>query len=212
MAPSQLRLRHHAALAFGSVAIFAATAWLRPGETSADHLSIATAYACLLYMAAALSVGPLKVRQMATPPLNNYLRRDIGIWSGIAGLVHFFVGVDQTMNQAYLARYVDTGAGLVSPELGRQLFTWGTIAGMVVAVLVVLLLSLSNDRVLRRLGPKRWKRWQRSAYWAFGLTVVHGAAFQLLEIRNVVLVALLVVVALLAVGLQLLGFVSRRRM
>lgn len=213
MAPSQFRgrLQHHTALALACVAVYAVTVWLSPGESTADQVSIATAYACLLFMAAALSTGPLTVLQNGTAPLNNYLRRDIGIWSGLTGLVHFFAGVEQSMTPAYLARYVETTDGMVSAELGRQLFTWGSLAGLVVAVLVVLLLGLSNDWVLRRLGTKWWKRLQRSAYWAFAFTIGHGLAFQFLESRHRVLIAVLVGVVLVAAGLQLSGAAARRR-
>ncbi len=205
MAPSQFsqRVKHHLVLVLGCLGIFAAMVWLRPGESRLDQLSIATAYTCLLYMGAALAVGPLIVRRTGTAPLNIYLRRDIGIWSALTGLVHFFVGVDQSMSPAYLGRYVETTEGLVSPELGRQLFAWGSIAGLVVALLVLLLLGLSNDRMLRRLGAKRWKRLQRSAYWAFAFTIAHGLAFQILEYRHGTLIGVLLAVAAVVVYLQL---------
>jgi sulfoxide reductase heme-binding subunit YedZ len=162
-------------------------------------------------MAAALSIGPLTVRRTGAAPLNNYLRRDIGIWSGLTGLVHFFAGVDQSMKPVYLARYVETTGGMVSAELGRQLFTWGSLAGLVVFLLVLLLLGLSSDRALRRLGAKWWKRLQRSAYWAFAFTVGHGLAFQLLESRNSFLISVLVGVVLIVLGLQYSGNAAYRR-
>ena len=48
-------------------------------------------------------------------------------------------------------------------------------------ILFLMLLLLSNDRSLRRLGPKWWKRLQRSSYVAIALTFYHGFAFQYLE-------------------------------
>jgi DMSO/TMAO reductase YedYZ heme-binding membrane subunit len=46
-----------------------------------------------------------------------------------------------------------------------------------------LLLALSNNRALRRLGAERWKRWQRKAVWVFALTAAHGVVFQFVEAR-----------------------------
>lgn len=213
MAPSprRRRLRHHAWLAAGGVGAWAITAWLGPSESLSHQLSFATAWVCLVYLAFALSIGPLSVRRTGSAPLNNYLRRDVGIWAAAAGLAHCFLGVSQSMNQVYLARYVTATGGLVSPEVAQQLFTWGSITGLVVAVIILIPLCLSSDRMLRLAGPKWWKRLQRSAYWAFGITVVHALAFQALESRHSALILLLLGAALLVVGLQSLGIITRRR-
>jgi hypothetical protein len=57
------------------------------------RLSMATAYAGLLYLAAALIIGPINVLRGAPNPLSINLRRDIGIVAGILALVHTIVGL-----------------------------------------------------------------------------------------------------------------------
>jgi sulfoxide reductase heme-binding subunit YedZ len=53
--------------------------------------------------------------------------------------------------------------------------------GLATAMVLLLLLLISNDISLRKLGIKRWKALQRFSYLAFALTMAHGAAYQLVE-------------------------------
>lgn len=203
--PLRRRLVHHAALATGSVLVGAVAAGLDTSQGWSSQLSFATAWICLVYMAVALVIGPVTARRRGSAPLNNYLRRDVGIWCALTGLAHFFLGVDQSMNPVYLARYVTTDQGLVAPEVAQQFFTWGSIAGLVVAVIILVPLCISSDFMLRRLGPVWWKRLQRTAVWAFGFTIAHGLAFQLLESRSAAWIALLVGLSLAVIALRLSG-------
>jgi DMSO/TMAO reductase YedYZ heme-binding membrane subunit len=59
--------------------------------------------------------------------------------------------------------------------------------------------------VRRWLGPKWWKRLQRSSYTAFFLFVLHGFAFQALELRAWPLVGTLVAVTVAVLWLQICG-------
>jgi len=212
MAPiSTTRWQHHALLAVGSVLVFGLTAVFLGAESTADQLSFATAYLCLFYLAAALLIGPVQSGRGGQVLLNNYLRRDVGIWAALTGLVHFIVATDLSMSQTYMADYVAIDAGNFPAQLRMQFFTWGTIAGLLIAVLLILLLVLSNDRVLRRLGSKWWKRLQRSAYFAFALTVAHGLAFQALESRSAFLIIVLALTTAVVIALQLRGAAAYRR-
>jgi methionine sulfoxide reductase heme-binding subunit len=58
-------------------------------------------------------------------------------------------------------------------------FGLANYTGLGAAVLFLILLALSNDFSLRALGVRSWKSAQRWRYLAFGLTVVHGVAYQL---------------------------------
>ncbi|MDH3282042.1 MAG: hypothetical protein OEQ18_13070, partial [Gammaproteobacteria bacterium] len=84
-------------------------------------------------------------------------------------------------------------------------YSAGTIVGFLVGVVFIVLLGLSNDWSLRRLGRRKWKRMQRLAYVAFGLIVVHGFAFQLIESRRILLTALLLIAAGFVLTAQLTG-------
>ena len=86
-----------------------------------------------------------------------------------------------------------------------DLFGLTNYVGLVATALVVLLLALSNDRSLRRLGVKRWKAWQRSSYVLCALTVGHGAVYQLVEKRQTAVVLLFVLVVAGIASVQLLA-------
>ena len=75
----------------------------------------------------------------------------------------------------------------------------------------MLLLALSNDASLRRLGTARWKSLQRWNYVAFVLLILHAAIYQLLESRTLPYVAAVAVAALLVTLLQVAGFKRKRR-
>lgn len=171
-----------------------------------DGISLATAYLCLVFMAVALSVGPLRAVRSRPLVLNIYLRRDVGIWAALVGLVHLFVATELSMSQDYMAAYVNLSTSGLSGEMRAGLFSWGSIAGFIVGLLVLLLLVLSNNWIMRTMGSKWWKRLQRCAYVAFILTVIHGFAFQALEARNILLIGAVAAVFFGVLIAQLSGF------
>lgn len=175
-----------------------------------DVLSIASAYLCLLLLATALSLGPLQAVLLGTRSTNNYVRRDIGIWAASTGMVHLIVATKLAMTTTYIDTYVALSLDGLSEHVRTTLFLWGSITAYAIGILLILLFVLSNDRILKWLGVKWWKRLQRSAYLAFILTIIHGFIFQLLESRNLVLVSLLLIVFLLVLIMQSIGFIAVR--
>jgi len=170
-----------------------------------DRLSIVSAYVCLILYAWTLVTGPIRVLRKRPPQLNLYLRRDIGIWAAISGLLHLLIGTDVAMSPVYLGKFVTGPDGFADAEMRSGLFSWGSVTGFAAGLIFLLLLALSNDYVLRWLGPKWWKRLQRSSYTAFFLFVLHGYAFQALELRAWPLVATLVAVTVAVSWLQIRG-------
>lgn len=208
---SRRRWRHHGALAAVSLLMTGLVTVIGSGDTLLDDVSLATAYICLILMAVALSLGPLRARRSDPPVLNNYLRRDIGIWSGLAGLVHLFVATELSMSQPYMEAYVNLSANGLADTMRMYLFSWGSIAGFLIGVLVLLLLVLSNNQIMNFLGATWWKRLQRFAYPAFVLTVLHGFAFQALEARNMLLVGFVCVVLIGVLILQISGYRAQKK-
>jgi DMSO/TMAO reductase YedYZ heme-binding membrane subunit len=49
--------------------------------------------------------------------------------------------------------------------------------------MLVVLAGISSDWALGRLGARRWKAVQRTAYVVAGLTLAHGLVYQALEKR-----------------------------
>ncbi len=205
------RLRNHLGLAAVSGAALGAAALLGGEMAAADNLSIVSAYLCLLFFSAALLIGPVRVWRGGAPLLNTHLRRDIGIWGGLTGLVHFFLANVLAMNYEYLGLFVENATVPPSAEVRDQLYLWGTLLGYVVAVLILILLALSSDRVLRMVGTRWWKRLQRLSYVVFMATVLHAFAFQVLETRPPLWILVISAVALVVIGMQLTGLAKVKR-
>jgi sulfoxide reductase heme-binding subunit YedZ len=199
------RIRRHIGLALASAALTAAVFYLVQSEHALVRLSMATAYAGLALLGAALATGPWNVLRGRPNPVSTDLRRDIGIWAGILGLVHVAAGLQVHMSG-------DMWQYFFYPPAPRRLvvrldpFGLANYSGIGVTLILAVLLALSNDRSLRWLGARRWKLTHRSAYVGFVLVVGHGALYQVLEKRSLPFVALFAALAVAVTALQLAGF------
>lgn len=205
------RLRNHLSLAGASALSLGIAAWLGGSNGAADNLSIISAYLCLLFICAALLIGPSRIWRGGAPILNIHLRRDIGIWAGLMGLLHFFLANVLAMNFEYQALFVENAVGPPSAAVRDQLYLWGIILGYVVAVLVLILMALSSDKVLRMVGARWWKRLQRLSYFAFAATVVHAFAFQILETRPPLWIVLVSAATVTVISMQVIAFCKVKR-
>jgi sulfoxide reductase heme-binding subunit YedZ len=174
------------------------------------RLSMATAYAGLLYLAAALVIGPINVLRGAPNPLSINLRRDIGIVAGMLALAHTIVGLFVHLRgdpiQYFFYR---TRAGIG----GLRYDLWGAAndIGLFATMIILVLLTLSNNLSMRTMGGATWKRIQRWSYVGAILVVVHGLLYQAVEKRTPLLVATVLIVAAAVTMVQLLGFRRRRK-
>lgn len=172
-----------------------------------------TAYSSLVFLAATLIVGPIRVLQGRHSPANTLLRRDIGIWAGGLALIHVAAGLTVHF-RGDMWKYLFSRLPSVSDPLPLRMDAFGlaTYTGIVSALVLVLLLGLSNNSSLRHLGTRRWKALQRLNYGAFGLVVIHGVVFQLLESRTLPWIATFGCVVLGVAILQATGFRRRRQL
>jgi sulfoxide reductase heme-binding subunit YedZ len=205
-------LHHHLALALVSAVLLFAV-YLYVGRTSDDAVfiwSMATAYASMVLLVATLLTGPVNVLRGRRNPVSTDIRRDIGIWAALLGLVHVVVGLQVHFRGKmwfYFVREVEKTNELV---LRADLFGFANYTGLLATLLLVLLLALSNDVSLRILKATRWKSLQRWNYALFMLVVIHGIAYQVIETRGPSYVLLLAVLVVLTVVLQLAGYRERR--
>jgi sulfoxide reductase heme-binding subunit YedZ len=161
-----------------------------------------SAYAAMLFLAATLWLGPWNVLRRSANPVSFDLRRDLGIWSGILALLHTAVGLTVHLRGRmwmYFFKHLHPLA-IQNNEFGAANFI-----GLASALLFLLLLAISNDLSLRRLGKVRWKSLQRWTYAAAILAVAHGILFQLVEKRRLPWVLLFAAITAIATGIQLLG-------
>ena len=116
---------------------------------------------------------------VANSSVSNFdLRRDLGIWAGMLALVHTGIGLNVHLRGKMWLYFVDTHY-----QLRRDAFGFGNYTGAVAAIVFLLLLALSNDLSLRKLGIDRWKSLQRWAYAGIALTAAHAIAYQHVEKR-----------------------------
>ena len=199
------RIARHAGLALAGAALTAGIFYLVPSPNSLVRLSMASAYAGLAFLSITLATGPWNVLRKRPNPVSTDLRRDIGIWAGILGLVHVVVGLQVHMGG-------DMWQYFFYPPAPRRLrarfdaFGLANYSGLALTLILAVLLSLSNDRSLRWLGAKRWKLAHRSAYIAFLLVVGHGALYQIMEKRHLAFVGLFVALAVAVTIFQVAGF------
>lgn len=175
-------------------------------------LSMATAYASLFFLGATLLLGPARVLRGKHSPANTYLRRDLGIWAGILALAHTAVGLTVHFPGRMWRYFFDQPPSFsAAPHLRLDAFGAANHTGLASALVLILLLALSNDRSLRALGTSRWKGLQRWNYLAFALMAVHGGVYQALQSRAAPGVGVFVVVLATVVAAQLAGFTATRR-
>ena len=206
------RVLRHASLAAGAVGTTLAVAAARGDTAIIAQLSLGTAYASLIYLALALTIGPMHLLRNRPNPISGWVRRDIGIWAGVLAVVHTILGL-QVHLKGNIARYFffpDSADRLV--PVRYDLFGIANYTGLVATLVFLLLLALSNNLSLRRLGPRRWKALQRWAYAGAVLVLVHGLLYQYLERRTLAFAAVFLLIVLAAATVQGLGIRARRRM
>jgi sulfoxide reductase heme-binding subunit YedZ len=85
------------------------------------------------------------------------------------------------------------------------------LIGLAAILIAALLLALSNDWSLRRLGSQRWKALQRLNYVLLGLSVLHAVLFLREESRGFAYLILILTVFGIVTATQAAG-IWRRRM
>lgn len=179
-------LRHYLPLAICTVVSLAGGVALLTPPSLTVRLTIASAYLALVLLVATLLVSPLTMLWGRRTSPSSDLRRDLGIWAGAVSLAHVGLGL--------WARFGE-GAYDINGLAGSLIVFGATLFGVAAAELVVVLLALSNDTMLRRLGLPRWKKLQRLARWLPALVSAHGAFWLVLAGRDLALVAALVTFA-----------------
>lgn len=200
-------LRHHVPLAAASAAgVLLVLLLLRDDEHVVQRWSMATAYVGLVLLAATLTPGAWAGLRGRRYPTSTDLRRDVGVWAGLLSVAHFALGWNVHMRHRW-QYFLAERAG--EPRLLPRLDAFGLAnwAGLAATLVAVLLLALSNDRSLRRLGRRRWKRLQTWNVALFVLVVAHGALYQWIERRSIGWVA---AAALLVAATGALRLAARR--
>lgn len=204
-------VRHHLPLAL----LCLASGWLlyatRPYTDVITKLSFATAYPALFLLCLTLAFGPFKQLMGQRLATSHDLRRDIGIWAGILGLLHTGLGQFVHLRGRPWLYYIheDWQAKGYAQPLRTDLFGFNNDTGLLAALLLLMLAATSNDASLRRLGTPGWKKLQRWNYACFALTAAHTFGYQSGGGRGGFLIASIAAVAATLL-LQGIGWQQRR--
>ena len=202
------RIQRHIVL-FAAASLATLLAYLATPPPNLRHrLSMATAYAALAFIAASLALGPWNLLNRRPNPVSFDLRRDVGIWAGALAILHTCIGLTVHLRGRMWMYFFRR---LHPLQLQKTKFGFANYTGLIAALLFLLLIFISNDASLRAFGTRRWKSIQRWAYAAFGLSIVHGILFQLVEHRKLPWVLVFSALTALALLAQLLGVLRARR-
>ena len=181
-----------------------------PSTILLSRLSLALGYISLAFLGGSLFVGPWNVLWGYANPVSTGVRRDLGIWAGILGLVHTVLGLQVHMNGNFWLYFFNPPESPHLLPLRFDPFGFANFAGLGAVCVLLLLLALSNNYSLRRLGVQRWKALQQWNYVCFILTVAHSVAYQYMERRTVLFLALFSGIVLVVGAMQFAGFRKRR--
>ena len=207
----QRLLYHHLPLAVASAASCLLVFALVKGKYLPFRLSMGTAYTGALLLGLTLVLGALKVLRGESSPVSTDWRRDAGIWAALFGLAHVVIGLQVHAPGRMRTYFVYPTEQARSFPLRLDSFGRANHLGLLAGLLLVLLLVLSNDWSLTRLGARRWKALQRWNYAVFGLVLAHGVLYQVLEKRIAGWVITFAVLSALVIMLQVAGFRRRRK-
>jgi sulfoxide reductase heme-binding subunit YedZ len=197
------RIRRHCGLAVAAAFIVAVAYTLIPSPDVRHRLSMASAYSALAFLVVSLCLGPWNVLRSRPNPISFDLRRDVGVWAGLLALFHTGVGLTVHLRGRMWMYFLKR---LHPPVLQSTLFGVANYTGLIAAMLLLLLLLISNDLSLRTLGVRRWKNLQRFSYFAFVFTGAHGVAYQLIEKRRFPWVLVFGLMMLVSITIQASAF------
>ena len=200
------RTRRHLLLGFASAAGSALVYALADDKpTLAFKASMAFGYASLALLALSLVIGPWRVLRGSPNPVSTDLRRDVGIWCALLAVAHVATGLAVHMRGQFWFYFIPPPEKRHAIPIRLDPFGLANHTGLAATILLSLLLAISNDRSLRRLGTRRWKSIQRLNYLAAALVALHGAAYVYMDKRSIGFIALFLILLTIAVALQLAG-------
>ncbi|HKS05496.1 MAG TPA: hypothetical protein VJR92_04210 [Gemmatimonadaceae bacterium] len=177
------RIARHVAIAALSAGCIAIVGEIDGAERLVQRVSMGTAYTGLGLIALSLVIGPANVLRAKPNPVSADVRRDVGIWAAIVSCAHVVFGLQVHIPGRPWEFFVWGRDQLRAIPLRYDAFGGANYLGLGAALVLLLLLALSNDASLRRFGTAKWKQLQRWNYVAFGAIAVHGVVYQVLEKR-----------------------------
>jgi sulfoxide reductase heme-binding subunit YedZ len=209
---SQRMVRHHLPIGLVTLASAFVLYITRSYPDVITRLSFASAYPALILLTATLIIGPMKMLAGDRLAISFDIRRDVGIWAGIAGIFHAIIGqCVHLRGRPWLYYIYENWQQKHFLPVRHDLFGLANYTGLVAALVLLALLATSNDVMLRKLSTPGWKQLQRWNYVCFALTAVHTLTYQTgIETPKLSLVGTAVTTIIITLWLQLVGYNRRR--
>ncbi len=176
------RIITHFLMALLSVAGCGLAFLYAPNSTFNEVLTIGLGYVGLIMLAVTLLIGPLNLYWKRKNPVNIDLRRDTGIWAGIAGVLHVIFSLQISLTADIWGYFFNPDTPRLEPRF--DLFGISNYVGLIATVILVVLLVTSNQLSLRWLKGKRWKLIQRFNYPLVILVLIHTIGYLILNLRE----------------------------
>ena len=174
------------------------------------RLSFSSAWPALVLLAVTLVIGPWRTLRGKAPLLSQDMRRDWGIWAGMAGVFHAVIGQCVHLRGRPWLYYVYEAKDRQPVPLRHDVFGFSNYTGLVSALILVALLATSSDAMMKKLGNSGWKTLQRWNYVCAALAALHTFGYLIgIEAIRPASLAVAAACVLAALGLQLMGW--RRR-
>ncbi len=162
-----------------------------------------TGYVSIFLLALSLVLGSINLLLKRKNSVSTYLRRDIGIFGGVLAVVHsvtgLFVHLRGKMWKYFL---VETDQGY---SINLENFGIANYTGAIAALLIILLIIISNDYSLRKLKASRWKSMQRLSYLMFILVLIHSIFYSIVLDHKSYIFYLYIPVLLVVLIFQFIG-------
>jgi len=172
-------------------------------------ITYTSGYLSIFLLAASLLLGPINLILRRKNPISTYIRRDIGIFGGILGIIHSVVGLFMHFTgKPWLYFVKEVGDNLII-RFGN--FGLANYTGLFGALILILLLIISNDYFLSKLKSVKWKNLQRFTYLMFLLVIAHSIFYRLNANKEDLIIFLYLPMFLIVLAFQLIGVWLKKR-
>jgi sulfoxide reductase heme-binding subunit YedZ len=166
-------------------------------------ITYTSGYLSIVLFAVSLLLGPINLILRRKNPISTYIRRDIGIFGGILGIIHSVVGLFMHfIGKPWLYFVKEVGDNLI---IRFDLFGLANYTGLFGALILILLLIISNDYFLGKLKVVKWKNLQRFTYLMFLLVIAHSIFYRLNANKEDLIIFLYLPMFLIVLAFQLNG-------
>ena len=181
----------------------------KPTLPTIPFITYTSGYLSIFLLVISLLLGPVNMMLKLKNPISTYIRRDIGIFGGILGVVHSVVGLFMHFTGKpwlYFVKEVGEGYAIRFGNFGLANYT-----GLFGALILIFLLIISNDYFLGKLKAVKWKNLQRFTYLMFLLVIAHSVFYRLNADKEDLIMYLYLPMFLVVLVFQLMGIWLRMK-